>query len=220
MNFWGPHKTQRQSALMREQQHLTSCRGGHVSEQQVRSQTLISAVWGSFKDPTLEYQGADGAHWLPSVILAAAEPLCVCVRSLLRSGSRWEANMALALLLERSLCLPLQAAGGSIGEAILTLPKHGATSSLSSSSSGLVTATQPEIHNPVTGGCSQVCTVPLSISKEPEYKVLYVQHQEGRVFPVWCLLESHKRSCWGLTWSVTHDPISAEYSQLSFPVGK
>lgn len=53
-----------------------------------------------------------------------------------------------------------------MSEAILTLPKQGSTSSPSSSSSGLVTAAQAEIYNSVTGGCSQVCTVPLSISRE------------------------------------------------------
>lgn len=51
-------------------------------------------------------------------------------------------------------------------EAILTLPKEGSTSSHSSSSSGLVTAAQAEIYSSVTGGRSQVCAVPLSISKE------------------------------------------------------
>lgn len=65
------------------------------------------------KDPTLKYQGADRAPWLVSVIPAGAEPLCVHVRNLLGSGSCWEANMALAPLLGRGLCLPLQAAGGS-----------------------------------------------------------------------------------------------------------
>lgn len=152
---------------MREQQHLASCRGGHVLGQQVRSLTLKLPQTAGIKDQTLKHQGADGARWLLSVIPAGAEPFCVHVRNLLGSGSGWETNMALAPLPGRSLCLPLcKQQVVPIGEAILTLPKHGATSSPSSSTSGLVAATQAEIYNSVTSGCSQVCTVPLSISKE------------------------------------------------------
>lgn len=50
--------------------------------------------------------------------------------------------MGLAPILGRSSCLPLQAAEVPRGEDILTLPKHGAASSPSSSVSGLNTATQ------------------------------------------------------------------------------
>lgn len=65
------------------------------------------------RDQALKHQGADRARWLLSVIPAGAEPFCVCVHVRNLLGSGWEANMALAPLLERSLCLPLQAAGGS-----------------------------------------------------------------------------------------------------------
>lgn len=64
-----------------------------------------------------------------------------------------------------SLCLPLQAAGGSHR---WSHPSASQTwSYLFSQFLQLwVSATQAEIYNPATGGCSQVCTVPLSISKE------------------------------------------------------
>lgn len=177
------------------------------------------------KDPTLKYQGADRAPWLVSVIPAGAEPLCVHVRNLLGSGSCWEAIMALAPLLGRGLCLPLQAAGGS----------HRWSNSYSSQTWSYLLCQLLQLwvsHCYYPGWNLQPCYSWVFPSvhcssfniqgnvKEPECKVLYVQHCKGRVLPVWCLLESHKRSCWGLTWSVTHSPTSAEYSQLSFAVGK
>lgn len=207
---------------MREQQHLSSCRGGHVSGQQVRSLTLKLPQTAGIKDPTLKYQGADRARWLVSVIPAGAEPLCLCVRKLLASGSHWEANMALAPLLGRSLCLPLQAAGG--------FHRWSHPYSHQTWSYVLSQFLQLWVSHCYPGWNLQPCYRWVFPSvhcfniqgnvKEPECKVLYVQHRKGRVFPVWCLLESHKRPCWGLTWSVIHNPISAEYSQPSFPVGK
>lgn len=63
---------------MREQQHLTSYKGGHVSGQQVGSLTLKLPQPAGIKDQTLKYQEAARARWLLSVIPAGAQPLCVC----------------------------------------------------------------------------------------------------------------------------------------------
>lgn len=116
------------------------------------------------KDRTLKYQGADRACWLLSVIPAGAEPLGVQETS----WDRAQVGKQTCLLHPcwgESLCLPLQAAGGSHRWS------HPSSSRIwsylfSQLVSALVTATQAEIYNPATGGCSQVSTVPLSISKE------------------------------------------------------
>lgn len=178
------------------------------------------------KDQTLKYQEPDGACWLLSVIPAGAESLCVCGEG---GGTSWDQvqvgkqTWLLHLCSGEGLCLPLQAAGDSRR---WSHPYSSWTRSYL-----LSQFLQLWVSHCSPGWNLQHCyrwvfpSVHCSFNiqgnvKEPEWKVLYVQHHKERVFPVCCLLESHKSSCWGLTWSVTHGPISAEYSQLSFPVGK
>lgn len=147
---WSPHKTQQQAALLGKtaaahllQRAWWPC--GGAASGMLGFEIFYSLQGLKTKPPTTK--GLVGlADHCQSFLLVLS--LCVCVYVCVTLG------------------LPMQAAGASHGWSSPTLPERGATSSPCSSSSGLVTPAQAEICNPGTGGHSQVCMVPLSMSME------------------------------------------------------